>query len=62
MLRMSASRLSIPVLTRFMSTFTDPVAVCGFAGSRLKVPLTPSAAVLPTKVSSGASLLNVARE
>src|SRR5882762_3160615 len=62
LLRMSASRLSMPVRTRFMSILTDPVAVCGFAGSTVRVPATPSAAVLPTKVSSGASLLNVARE
>ena len=45
-----------------MSTLTEPVAVCGRSGSTVSDPAIPSAAVLPTKVSSGASLLNVARE
>jgi hypothetical protein len=59
---MSASRLSTPVRTVFMSTRMVPLASWGRAGSTVRVPWMPSAAVLPTKVSSGASLLKVARE
>src|SRR6185436_15359410 len=59
---MSASRLSMPVRTVFMSTFTVPLAAWGFAGSTASSPCRPVSAVWPTTVSSGASLLNVVYE
>src|SRR3989441_7074885 len=57
---MSASRFSMPVLTRLMSTFTVAFASCGLAGSRASVPWMPSSAEGPPKVSSGASLRKLA--
>src|SRR6267142_6697325 len=45
-----------------MSILTIPFASCGFAGSTARVAVMPASAVVPMNVSSGASLLNVARE
>src|SRR5438552_2156818 len=57
---MSASRLATPVFSVVRSTLMVPLAVPGLNGSTVRLPVTAGPAVLPTTVSRGASVLNVA--
>ncbi len=59
---MSASRAVTPELSVVRSTLTLPFPPAGFNGSTVRLPVTEGPAVVPTMVSSGASVLNVARE